>query len=120
MPLVQIDIAESVPPERRRAIADAVNTGLVRALGMPAADRFQILRTHPPGELIFDPSYLGVDRRQVVFIQILMVSMYDDATKRKMLGDVADQVVSAGVRRDDVFLAVAQNTAVDWYPGKAL
>lgn len=34
MPLVRIDLPDDIPNEQRRAIADGVNAGLVRGLGM--------------------------------------------------------------------------------------
>ena len=70
MPLVRIDLDDAIPAHRRRAIADAIHDALVTSLAMPPHDRFQIITTHPGhGELIFDAHYLGVDRRNVVFIQ---------------------------------------------------
>ena len=117
MPLITIEVADTVPVEKRLAYADAVNAGLAEALGMDAEDRFQVIHALPANHIIADPSYLGGERRDVVYIRILMVRMYDTATKNRMYEAVARRMEAEGVRPDDVFIAVTENTLEDWYPG---
>ncbi len=117
MPLVTIEIADSVPAATRRVYADAVNAGLVEGLGMDAEDRFQVIHPLPAGHIIADPHYLGGDRRDVVFVRVLMVRMYDAETKARMFQAVATRLEAEGVRPDDVFIAVTENGLEDWYPG---
>lgn len=117
MPLVTIEIADSVPAATRRVYADAVNAGLVEGLGMDAEDRFQVIHPLPAGHIIADPHYLGGDRRDVVFVRVLMVRMYDGETKARMFQAVATRLEAEGVRPDDVFIAVTENGLEDWYPG---
>ena len=117
MPLVTIEVADTVPVAKRLAYADAVNAGLAEGLGMDAEDRFQVIHALPASHLIADPHYLGGERRDVVYVRILMVRMYDTATKNRMYEAVARRLEAEGVRPDDVFLAVTENTLEDWYPG---
>jgi phenylpyruvate tautomerase PptA (4-oxalocrotonate tautomerase family) len=117
MPLITIEVADSVPVATRRAYADAVNAGLVDGLGMDADDRFQVIHALPADHIIADPHYLGGERRDVVVIRILMVRMYDAPTKALMFEAVARRLEAVGVRPDDVFIAVTENTLDDWYPG---
>jgi phenylpyruvate tautomerase PptA (4-oxalocrotonate tautomerase family) len=117
MPLVTIEVADTVPAGTRLAYADAVNAGLVEGLGMDAEDRFQVIHPLPADHLIADPHYLGGDRRDVVYVRILMVRMYDAETKARMFEAVARRLEAEGVRPDDVFIAVNENTLEDWYPG---
>ena len=117
MPLVTIEIADSVPAATRRAYADAVNAGLAEGLGMDAEDRFQVIHPLPADHIIADPHYLGGDRRDVVFVRVLMVRMYDAETKARMFQAVATRLEAEGVRPDDVFIAVTENGIEDWYPG---
>ncbi len=117
MPLITIEVADSVPEEKRIAYADAVNAGLAEGLGMDADDRFQVIHALPASHLIADPHYLGGERRDVVFVRILMVRMYDTPTKNRMYEAVARRLEAEGVRPDDVFIAVTENTVEDWYPG---
>ena len=117
MPLVTIEVADTVPVEKRLAYADAVNAGLAEGLGMDPADRFQVIHALPTSHIIADPHFLGGDRRDVVYVRVLMVRMYDTATKSRMYEAVARRLEAEGVRPDDVFVAVTENTLEDWYPG---
>jgi phenylpyruvate tautomerase PptA (4-oxalocrotonate tautomerase family) len=119
MPLVRIDLPDTTPDEQRRAIADGVNAGLVRGLGMPVDDRFQIVRSLPVESFAYDQRYLGVDRRAVVFVQILMVRGYSTETKKATFAAIAEELEAVGVRPDDVFVAVTENGPEDWYAGRA-
>jgi phenylpyruvate tautomerase PptA (4-oxalocrotonate tautomerase family) len=117
MPLVTIEVADTVPVEKRLAYADAVNAGLAEGLGMDAEDRFQVIHPLPASHILADPHYLGGERRDVVYVRVLMVRMYDTATKNRMYEAVARRLEAEGVRPDDVFIAVTENTLEDWYPG---
>jgi Tautomerase enzyme len=117
MPLVTIEVADTVPVATRLAYADAINEGLAEGLGMDIDDRFQVIHPLPASHLIADPHYLGGNRRNVVFVRILMVKMYDDDTKAKAFDAVARRLEWLGVRPDDVFIAVTENSVKDWYPG---
>jgi phenylpyruvate tautomerase PptA (4-oxalocrotonate tautomerase family) len=117
MPLVTIEVADTVPVEKRLAYADAVNAGLAEGLGMDAEDRFQVIHPLPTSHIIADPHYLGGERRDVVYVRVQMVRMYDAATKARMFDAVARRLEALGVRPDDVFIAVNEVTLEDWYPG---
>jgi phenylpyruvate tautomerase PptA (4-oxalocrotonate tautomerase family) len=117
MPLVTIEVADTVPVEKRLAYADAVNAGLAEGLGMDAEDRFQVIHPLPAGHIIADPNYLGGERREVVYVRVQMVRMYDAETKARMFESVARRLEALGVRPDDVFIAVNEVTLEDWYPG---
>jgi phenylpyruvate tautomerase PptA (4-oxalocrotonate tautomerase family) len=117
MPLVTIEVADTVPEQKRFAYAEAINAGLVEGLGMDAEDRFQVIHPLPADHIIADPNYLGGDRRDVVYVRVLMVRMYDKETKSAMFEAVARRLEAEGVRPDDVFIAITENTLEDWYPG---
>jgi hypothetical protein len=117
MPLVTIEVADTVPVQKRLAYADAVNAGLAEGLGMDAEDRFQVIHPLPASHIVADPHYLGGERRDVVYVRVLMVRMYDTATKNRMYEAVARRLEAEGVRPDDVFIAVTENSLEDWYPG---
>ena len=119
MPLVQIDLDRSLAERLGQQISDNINEALVEGLGMDPTDRFQIFRTHAPGELVFDPTYNGVDRQQLVSIQILMVHMYPVDTKFKMYDTIVDRLKGIGIRPEDVLISVVENGFEDWYAGRS-
>ncbi|WP_432519949.1 tautomerase family protein [Kineococcus sp. SYSU DK006] len=119
MPLVRIDLPDSTSAQQRRAIGDAVHAGLVEGLGMPAEDRFQILRASPAEAFSFDPHFMGGTRRSPVFLEVLLVRGYSTEVKRATYAAVARHLEAVGVRPDDVFLALHENGGEDWYVGRA-
>ncbi|WP_166611993.1 tautomerase family protein [Kineococcus indalonis] len=119
MPLVRIDLPETTPRERRRAIGDAVHAGLVEGLGMPAEDRFQLLRAAAAESFSFDPHFMGGTRREPVFVEVLLVRGYPVEVKRAAFAALARHLEAAGVRPDDVFVALRENGPEDWYVGRA-
>jgi hypothetical protein len=120
MPFVRFHLPESVSDEYRDAICAATQAALVRSLGVPEQDLFQIVHRHREGDLRADPTWPGTLRReQVLFIEMLMSRGYDDATKAGMYTAVADGLEACGVRREDVFIAVTENGGGDWMAGTA-
>ncbi|MEY9871551.1 phenylpyruvate tautomerase PptA (4-oxalocrotonate tautomerase family) [Streptacidiphilus sp. MAP12-33] len=118
MPLVRIDARSDKSPETLRAISGGVHRALVDAIGIPEDDRFQILTTHPAHELVFDGHYLGVERRDVVFVQITLVRGRDDAKKQDLYRRVVANLESdAGIRPQDVVVTLTENERVDWSVG---
>ncbi len=84
---------------------------------MNPGDRFQVVHALPADQLIFDPHHLGGTRESLVCVRVLMVRMYGVDTKRRMFDAVARHLEAAGVRPDDVFVAIDENQVEDWYPG---
>ena len=73
LPLVRISLREGKSEEYKRALADGVHQALVEAIEIPAQDRFQVVTEHPQAGLIYDPSYLGIDRTdEIVLVQITL------------------------------------------------
>ncbi len=117
MPLITLDVAETVPPATRLAYADAVHRGLVEGLGMDLEDRFQVIHPVPADHLIADPTYLGGTRQSVLYVRILMTHMYGIDRKEAAFAAIARNLEAEGVRPDDVFIVVTENHVGDWYPG---
>jgi Tautomerase enzyme len=118
VPLVQVDLERSLAQRVGSLISDGIHEALVEALGMAPTDRFQIFRTHSDDELVFDPTYNDVDRGQLVSIQILMVRMYDTATKYALFDAIAERLGAVGVRAQDLLISIVENGLEDWYAGK--
>lgn len=115
MPLVRIDL--SAERDNAQAIADGVHQALVDSIGIPATDRFQILTRHPAAELIADPSYLGVQRQDVVFVQISLVGGRPTDLKVALYRRIAEVLAPLGVRGDDLFVTLTENGLADWSVG---
>lgn len=118
MPLIQIDLDRDLFQSRHAEISRAIHDAQIDALGIPSDDLFQVFRPHDAGELKFDPSYNGVDRRRLVLIHMTMVHMYSVATKQKLYRAIVERLAEHGVRAEDILISVVENGFEDWYAGR--
>lgn len=109
MPLVRIDLSNTTPAAARRAIADGIHHALVAVIGIPDGDRFQLLTTHSPEDLIFDPDYLVGPRQDIVYVQIAWVRGRSDELKQALFRRIADNLSTAGVRPEDVHIVLLEH-----------
>jgi phenylpyruvate tautomerase PptA (4-oxalocrotonate tautomerase family) len=119
MPLVRISLREGKSPQYLQAIADEVHAALVQAANVPAQDRFQILVEHPPGKLIYDSSYLGIQRTDdIVMIQITL-NARSQQVKLALYKEIAERLAKkAGVRPENVLISLIGVAPEDWSFGE--
>ena len=116
MPLVRISLRQGTTPAYRKAIADAVHQAMVDAIAIPAADRFQVISEHAPGDLIYDANYLGIHRTdKVVLIQITLSAGRKPGQKRALFKRIAELLEkSPGVRKEDVVVNLVETAWENW------
>jgi 4-oxalocrotonate tautomerase len=91
MPLVRIDLCEGTSPDYRRALGDGVHRTMIEALAIPPDDRFQVITEHPPEGLIYDRTYLGIQRSEkIVLLQITLSAGRKPQQKRKLFRRMAE------------------------------
>jgi phenylpyruvate tautomerase PptA (4-oxalocrotonate tautomerase family) len=117
MPLVRITLRDDTPSATRRAIADGVHNAMVATIGIPAGDRFQIVDGRPAEALIADPGYLGVERQNVVVVEITLVRGRSAEKKQALYRAIAEHLVEAGVRAEDVMVVLTETGREDWSMG---
>lgn len=115
MPLVRISMREGKSSQYRRAIADGVHGALIEAASVPELDRFQILTEHAAADLIYDPTYLGVNRTDdIVMIQITL-NARAQAVKVALYKAIAERLAkNPGVRPQDVLVSLVSVQPEDW------
>jgi 4-oxalocrotonate tautomerase len=116
MPLVRISLREGKAEAYRKALADGVHRAMVEAIEIPAQDRFQIVTEHPAGGLIYDPSYLGIERSDdVVFVQITLSTGRRPAQKRKLFQRMAEILgENPGLRPQDLMINLVEVAWENW------
>jgi 4-oxalocrotonate tautomerase len=116
MPLIRIDLPKGKPSSYSTAVGDAVMQALHTTMGVPLAERFQMITTHPAEGLSIDRSYLGVDRSaNALVVQIFLNAGRDAATKRHFYAALADRLQEAvGLRRQDLVINLAEVRPEDW------
>jgi 4-oxalocrotonate tautomerase len=115
MPLVRIAFRAGKSAQYRQAVAEEVHRALVEAASVPELDRFQILTEHAPGDLIYDPTYLGIKRSDdIVMIQITL-NQRTQAVKVALYKAVAARLTKKpGMRPEDVLISLVPVAPEDW------
>jgi 4-oxalocrotonate tautomerase len=120
MPLVRIDVPESVESTQRTAIADIVYETMVDVLNVPEHDRFQIITAHGAGNLLIDPTYLGIERSaQAFIIDITLNAGRSVELKKQFYATLAERLNAvAQIRPEDVFVSLTEVAKENWSFGK--
>src|SRR3982750_4070455 len=109
MPLVRVSVQKGRAADYRRKLGDAIHRALVETIDVPELDRFQILTEHEPGDLVYDPGYLGIARtNDIVMIQITLSAGRTLAQKRKLFRRIADNLAALGLRREDAWINLVE------------
>jgi len=122
MPLVRIDLIEKQHPEKDVAvIGDAVQAALVETMNVPQRDRFQVITEHRKDRFVYNPSYLGVERTdRIVFVQVFLSKGRTTEQKQAFYASVARRMANAGMRPEDLAVALVENTREDWSFGNGI
>lgn len=109
MPFVRIMLRKSTPGDPR-AIGDCVHRALVEALGVPEGDHFQVIGRHEADEIVYDRSFLGIERTDgIVFIQITLAAGRGTQRKKALYRRIAELLAAeCGVRPADVFITLLE------------
>lgn len=104
MPLVRISLMKGKSDEFRRNIGKIVHQEMVHTINIPDKDYFQIITEHDNNSLIYDSSYLDIQRSDgIVFIQITLNEGRTVDLKKLLYKSIADRLHNElDVRREDV------------------
>lgn len=116
MPLVRISLREGKTEQYRKAVADGVHRAMVEGAAVPEQDRFQIITEHPPSGLIYDPTYLGIQRsNDIVMVQITLSAGRKLAQKRQLFKRMAEILAeNPGLRSPDLMINLVEVAWENW------
>jgi phenylpyruvate tautomerase PptA (4-oxalocrotonate tautomerase family) len=122
MPLVRIDALSVRTQDQLAAIGDGVHRALVETIGIPADDHFQVIATHDPESLVFDPRYLGIERTSgIVFVQVTLSVGRTLEQKRALYAAIVRNLAAKpGVRPQDVFINLVEVVKENWSFGNGV
>jgi 4-oxalocrotonate tautomerase len=122
MPFARIDLAAGKSPAYRRTIGDVVYDAMIATINVPEHDRFQVITEHQLENLIFDRSYLGIERSDdCVFIQVTLNEGRTVEKKQAFYQAVADGLHERlQLRREDVFINLVEAKKENWSFGNGV
>ena len=116
MPLVRISLREGKSEEYKKALGDGVHRAMVEAIEAPAQDRFQIITEHPASGLLYDPTYLGIQRTEnIVMVQITLSTGRKPPQKRNLFKRMAEILAeNPGLRPQDLMVSLVEVAWENW------
>jgi 4-oxalocrotonate tautomerase len=116
MPLVRISLRAGKSDEYKKALGDGVHQAMIEAIEIPPQDRFQVISEHSRSELIYDPSYLGINRSDdIVIVQITLSSGRKPPQKRKLYQRIVEILAkNPGMRPQDVMINLVETAWENW------
>jgi len=116
MPLVRISLREGKTEQYRKALGDGVHQAMIDAIDAPPQDRFQIITEHSANDLIYDPSYLGIERSDnIVMVQITLSTGRKPGQKRKLFQRIAENLAkNPGLRPQDLMISLVEVAWENW------
>ena len=118
MPLTKISAPRHLASAQVRALAQAVQDGLVQVCHVPPQDLFQLISRFEAEDMILDPEFGGVSRSgDACIVEITFLRGRTDDQKRRLFRHVVESAVAQGLRPDDVMIALTENSPMDWSLG---
>jgi 4-oxalocrotonate tautomerase len=122
MPLVRIDLAKGKSAQFRKTLGEVVYKAMTEIINVPTDDKFQIITEHPPEELNYAPSYLGIEHSAgIVLIQITLSIGRTVEAKQAFYKEIAEQLhAQLGIRKEDVFINLVETAKENWSFGNGI
>jgi phenylpyruvate tautomerase PptA (4-oxalocrotonate tautomerase family) len=115
MPLVRITVSDARDDAALAALGEAVHDALVETLQVPPDDRFQIHDRRPAAQLVADPRYLGIERRDPVVVEVTLRAGRTVELKRAFYRRLVELAAArADIRPQDVMIVLRENELADW------
>jgi 4-oxalocrotonate tautomerase len=123
MPVAKIHVLNGRYDDARLGkVSSAVQDGLIRALGIPPEDFFQIIHVLPRSQFLHTPSFLGLTYTDdLILLEITFISGRPKATRLSLLKALNDGVVAAaGISPDDLVIMLYETPGENISFGRGL
>lgn len=115
MPLVRIDLPQSIDAITARRIGETVNKVMIEVISVPNGDKFQVITRHPPEGRNLTSEYLGIRYSDnLVLIQITLNQGRTPEVKKAFYRRMADDLAEIGLRRQDVVINLVEVPKENW------
>ncbi|HEY0447833.1 tautomerase family protein [Actinophytocola sp.] len=115
MPLLYFDVIEGRNPGELEALLDTSHAALVEAFGVPERDRYQVVRSHPAGQIVALDTGLGIDRSDQLVVIHVVTRARTRAQKEKFYELLAERLRrDCGLDPADLIVSMTENDDEDW------
>lgn len=115
MPLVRIDLPQSIDAQTAQRIGATIDQAMMDIINVPKGDKFQIIARHPPEGRNLTQEYLGIAySNNMVLIQITLNQGRTLEQKKAFYGRVAHELAGLGLRKQDVVINLVEVAKENW------
>ena len=99
-----------------------MHQALVETIGIPPADRFQLISEYTADHFIYDPSYMDMSRTdQLVMLQMTISLGRTVEQKRALYQRITERLSEhPGIRPEDIFINVIEVAKENWSFGQGI
>jgi phenylpyruvate tautomerase PptA (4-oxalocrotonate tautomerase family) len=121
MPIVRISLMQS-NLEHAQAVGRCVYQAMRETIDIPEGDNFQVLSRHDLGEVVYDPSFYGIERTDgFMIIEVTLARGRTPEVKKKFFKAITDNLAAqCGVRPSDVNIILQEIGPADFSLGDGL
>jgi phenylpyruvate tautomerase PptA (4-oxalocrotonate tautomerase family) len=102
-------------------VGQVVYESMKNSIGVPDHDNFQVITEHDAQHLIFDTSYLGIERTPgIVMIQIALNEGRTLEQKKLLYKTIAEGLARLDVRSEDVLVNLIEVKKENWSFGRGI
>ncbi|WDZ97742.1 tautomerase family protein [Herbaspirillum sp. WKF16] len=122
MPLVRVSLLRGKPRAYRAAILENIYQAMIESFNVPRDDQFMVLTEHDPEELVFNRSYMNIERSDgFVLIQLTVSNTRDQAQKNALFKRIVERLGDdPGVRPEDVMISLVEGDKGNWSFGHGI
>jgi phenylpyruvate tautomerase PptA (4-oxalocrotonate tautomerase family) len=119
MPFIRTAIRKGATAEMKQQIVGSIHDALVKSIGMPADELFNLVSEYDPGDFFYSRSFNGIARSDaIVVVEITLRRGRSDAMKKELYAAIAANMESrTRISSRDVFIFMHENDYSDWSVG---
>ena len=122
MPFVRISLMKGRPEGFGKKVGKIVYEAMLGAINIPKNDLFQVISEHDENGLIYDPTFLDIQRTNgFVFIQIFLNEGRTVELKKNLYKAIAENLnQQLEIRIEDVFINLVEVKKENWSFGNGI
>jgi 4-oxalocrotonate tautomerase len=122
MPLVRVSLLRGKPRQYRAAILENIYQAMLESFNVPKDDQFMVLTEHDPEELVFNRSYMNIERSDdFVLIQLTVSNTRNQEQKNALFKRIVERLgADPGIRPEDVMISLVEGDKGNWSFGHGI
>ena len=121
MPFLKFDIVEGRTDKQIKTMLDAAHRAVLKSLGVPERDRYQLVNEHKASRMVVEDTGLGITRTKNVVIVSVTSRPRSQEAKQLFYKELCRELqASCDIEPSDVMVSFVINSDVDWSFGNGV